>query len=182
MKQFLQQLRISFPPQSFFLRLLIFSAGWLILVGGKVSDLWLVVLVLILTTALSILCVPAKQWRVRPLALVTFIPYFLITALRGGWDVAKRAFYPKMPIDPGFITVALDHDLRRTLLLTWIISLLPGTASCKIDGETLVVHVLDRNLPVAAEIKTLQNYIQRIVPKCANSCYGPKNTAAKTRN
>lgn len=154
--------KIIFSPTAFFIRLLVFGGGWLILTGGQISDLWFVVLILLLTTALSLFCVPPGQWKLRPLAVLGLLPYFLITALRGGWDVARRAFYRRIPIDPGFITIHLDDDHRRTLLLVWIISLLPGTASCEIEGSSLIVHVLDKNLPVASELEALQRRLEKV--------------------
>lgn len=160
-----QHTRPVLSPRAFLTRLLLFFGGWIILVGGQLSDLWFVALVLLSTTAISLYCIPPAQWNLRPVAVAAFVPYFLLTAIRGGWDVARRAFYPTVPIDPDFLTVTVDDDHRRTLLLTWIISLLPGTAGCEIhDDRTLTVHVLDKRLPVAAEIKELQRRIARMTP------------------
>jgi multicomponent Na+:H+ antiporter subunit E len=98
----------------------------------------------------------------RPLGVARFFPYFLITALRGGWDVARRVFFRTVPIDPDFITIEHDRDPRKTLILAWVISLLPGTASCVITEESIVVHVLDKKLPVTEEILELQNRINEM--------------------
>ncbi|MFO8002201.1 MAG: hypothetical protein R6U46_13225, partial [Marinilabilia sp.] len=50
----------------------------------------------------------------------------------------------------------------KTLILVWIISLLPGTASTAITGETIIVHVLDKNLPVVREIQELKSRINEM--------------------
>ncbi|TVR42770.1 MAG: hypothetical protein EA394_02755 [Bacteroidia bacterium] len=153
----------SIPLISFLLRFAIFAAGWLVLAGGQqIGDIWLVILFLVATTVISIYTVPPGQWVLRPLGVIRFLPYFLITALRGGWDVARRVFFRTVPIDPDFITVEHDPDPRKTLVLVWIISLLPGTASSGITEDGIVVHVLDKKLPVAEEIRELQNRINRI--------------------
>jgi multisubunit Na+/H+ antiporter MnhE subunit len=76
--------------------------------------------------------------------------------------VARRVFFRTVPIDPDFITIEHDRDPRKTLILAWIISLLPGTASTLITEESIVVHVLDKKLPVAEEILELQNRINKI--------------------
>lgn len=147
----------------FLLRFVIFAGGWLVLLrGNHLGDIWFVVLFIAATTAISIYTVPPGQWDLRPLAVVRFFPYFLITALRGGWDVARRVFFRKVPIDPDFITIENFRDRQKTLILVWIISLLPGTASAVISGETITVHVLDKKQPVEQEIQELKKRINDI--------------------
>ncbi|TVQ88626.1 MAG: hypothetical protein EA393_08505 [Bacteroidetes bacterium] len=160
MKTGIKHLKRSILLKTFLLRFAIFAAGWLVLAGGyQITDIWFVILFLVATTVISIYTVPPGQWVLRPWGVVRFVPYFLITALRGGWDVARRVFFRTVPIDPAFITIEHDPDPRKTLVLVWIISLLPGTASAGITDETIVVHVLDKKLPVVEEIKELQNRI-----------------------
>ena len=73
--------------------------------------------------------------------------------------MARRVFFRKMPIDPDFVTIEHEQDQRKTLILAWVISLLPGTASTVITEKSIVVHVLDKNLPVKEEIRELQDRI-----------------------
>ena len=149
MKEIIKNLKSSMLIQRFLLRFALFGAGWMVLVGGQqISAIWFVILFVAATTVISIYTVPPGQWVFRPLGVARFIPYFLITALRGGWDVARRVFFRTVPIDPGFVTIEHDRDPRKTLILAWVISLLPGTASTIITEETIVVHVLDKKLPV----------------------------------
>jgi multicomponent Na+:H+ antiporter subunit E len=163
MKTGIKHLKWSILLQSIFVRFVIFAAGWMVLLGGQqISDIVFMILFLVATSVISIYTVPPGQWLLRPWGVVRFIPYFLITALRGGWDVARRVFFRTVPIDPDFITIKHDPDPRKTLVLVWIISLLPGTASAGITEETIVVHVLDKKLPVAREIKELQNRINQM--------------------
>lgn len=148
---------------SFLRRFLVFAAGWLVLFGGlEMSDLWFVILVVAASSAISMYTVPPGQWGLRPLEVVRFFPFFMLTALRGGWDVARRVFYRTVPIDPGFISIENHWDTRRTLVLVWIISLLPGTASTVITEDTIIVHVLDQKLPVAEEIQELKIRINKM--------------------
>lgn len=166
MKTGIKNLKRSILIKSFLLRFTIFAAGWFVLVGGQqISDIGFVILFLTLTTVISIYSVPPGQWNISLPGVLRFFPYFLITALRGGWDVARRVFFRKVPIDPDFITIEHDSDPRKTLILAWIISLLPGTASCVIREETIVVHVLDKKLPVTREIQVLKNRISEIFVK-----------------
>ena len=160
MRSDIKNLKSRILLKSFLLRFALFAAGWMILAGGhQLSDILFVILFLAATTAISMYSVPPGQWVLRPLGVVRFLPYFLFTALRGGWDVARRVFFRTIPIDPDFITVEHDRDPQKTLILAWVISLLPGTASCLIREETIVVHVLDKKLPVTEEILELQNRI-----------------------
>ncbi len=145
---------------SFLLRFAIFATGWLILAGGhKISDIWFVILCLVVTTVISIYSVPPGQWVLRPLGIARFFPYFIITAIRGGWDVARRVFFRNVPVDPVFVTIEHDGDPRKTLILAWVISLLPGTASTVINENSIVVHVLDKKLPVNEDIQKLKTRI-----------------------
>jgi multicomponent Na+:H+ antiporter subunit E len=163
MKTGIKNIKSTTLVKSFLLRFAIFAAGWIILVGGqKVSDIGFVILFVTAATVISIYTVPPGQWRLSPLGVARFFPYFLITALRGGWDVAKRVFFRTVPIDPGFVTIKHGRDSRKTLILAWVISLLPGTASTVITEETIVVHVLDKKLPVTEEIRELQIRINAI--------------------
>jgi len=164
MKTSNKNLKISrIPLQTLLLRFAIFAGGWIVLSGGEpLSDIWFVILCLAATTIISIYTVPPGQWALRPLGVIRFFPYFLITALRGGWDVARRVFFRNVPTDPDFITIGRDSDPGRTLILVWVISLLPGTASSIITEKSIVVHVLDKNLPVTEEILELQNRINKI--------------------
>jgi multicomponent Na+:H+ antiporter subunit E len=157
-----KNLKSSILIKGFLLRFVLFTGGWLILVGGQPGDIWFVILGITATTVISLYAVPPGQWLFRPLGVARFFPYFLLTALRGGWDVARRVFFRTIPIDPDFITIPHDEDQRKTLLLAWIISLLPGTASCVIREETIVVHVLDKKLPVTEEILELQKRINEM--------------------
>lgn len=163
MKNSIKNLKSSILIQSFLLRFAIFGAGWMVLIGGqKLSDIGFVILFVAATTVISIYTIPPGQLLLRPLGVVRFVPYFLIAALRGGWDVARRVFFRTVPIDPDFITIEHDRDPKKTMVLALVISLLPGTASTIITGETIVVHVLDKKLPVTEEILELQNKINEI--------------------
>lgn len=148
---------------SFIRRFLLFAAAWLVLFGGlQMSDLWFVLLFVAASTAISMYTVLPGQWGLRPLQVVLFFPYFIVTAIRGGWDVARRVFQRRVPIDPGFVHIDHDRDQRKTLMLVLIISLLPGTASSVITDDTIIVHVLDQKLPVVQEIEELKIRIDKM--------------------
>lgn len=152
--------KITTLISSFLLRFAIFTPGWFVLAGGvNLGDIWFVVLCITTTTVISIYTIPPRQWLIRPLAVARFFPYFVIAAIRGGWDVARRVFFRNVPTAPDFITINHTKDPRKTLILVWVISLLPGTASSLITEDNIVVHVLDKNLPVKEEIMELKSRI-----------------------
>lgn len=162
----LDKLTKSALLRSFLGRFLFFFAGWVVLLEGKMpGDLWLVAVFLTATTAISIYSVPPGKWVFRPLGVIRFFIYFITAAVRGGWDVAKRVFLKRVPIDPAFIPVNHYRDPLKTLLLTWVISLQPGTTSCEIKDRTIVIHVLDKNIPIEQDIKKLQERIDKIFVK-----------------
>lgn len=151
---------------SFLKRLAFFTGGWFIFLGGpELGDLWLAILIIIITTVASILAVPPRQWVLSPLGLALFFPYFIIASLRGGWNVGRRVFFKTVSVDPTFLTIEHDRHPQKTLVLAWVISMLPGTVSCQIKDGTIEVHVLDKNLPVVEDIEDLKIRINGIFAK-----------------
>jgi len=91
---------------------------------------------------LSVLLLPPGRWTLMGVA--RFIPFFLLASVRGGVDVAWRALVPGRHVEPGWVTHVFetdDPDVR--LVITNVLSLTPGTLSARLDGDRLIVHVLD---------------------------------------
>lgn len=163
MKTDIKQLNRSILFKSFVGRSVLFTAGWIVLLGGqKPSEIWLVSIFLAATTVISIYSIPPRKWGLRPLGIIRFFFFFIIATVRGGWDVSKRVFQRNVPTDPEFITVDHYSDLIKTLILAWVISLQPGTTSCVIKKKKTVIHVLDKKIPVAEEIRILKRRIDEM--------------------
>ena len=97
--------------------------------------------------------------------LLKFTPFFLWRSLQGGADVAWRAFHPGMPIVPPVIDYPLRLPPRLPqVLLANIVSLLPGTLSATLDGQTLKVQVLDSRGDFMTELKALDQRVARMLP------------------
>jgi multicomponent Na+:H+ antiporter subunit E len=81
------------------------------------------------------------------------VPHFLGQSVRAGVDVARRAFDPRLPLNPGFVNCPLDFPpgLARNTFAT-ITSLLPGTVPCGDQQEGLMYHCLDVGQPVVEEL------------------------------
>ncbi|MEF8794603.1 Na+/H+ antiporter subunit E [Thiohalorhabdus sp.] len=138
---------------------LLFFALWLVLTDGATEGLVFGVAAAAFAAALT-LAGERSPWPLRPLAWLTFGPWFVAQSLLGGWDVLRRAVRPDRPLDPellDFPTRLTTPAARRLLAAT--ISLLPGTLVARIHEAHLRVHVLDRGLPVRAALRRLERRI-----------------------
>ena len=138
----------------------LFAALWWALTGGAPGS-WVVgVPVVLAATAASRRLWPRDTGWWSPSATVRFVAFFLRESIRGGLDVARRAFDPALPLQPALL------ELRSRLppgpaeaLLANVVSLLPGTLSADLNGRTIVLHVLDDRAPVEADLRVLEGYI-----------------------
>lgn len=108
-------------------------------------------------TGAALLLTPRGTNQISVTALPRFVAFFLRESWRGGFDVGRRALHPRLSLAPGL----LEYRLRlppggARIFLFNVVSLLPGTLSTDFDESNLTVHVLDRDLPVLAEIEQLE--------------------------
>lgn len=136
------------PEQKvFFRRLAVYLLLWWALAGGSTAAWSIGAAAVGLALLAACLLPPPTPWRMTLGGAAGFVPYFCLQSLRGGIDVARRAFSPGRPLDPGLLTypLSLPPGPARIFLLN-VISLLPGTLSAELMDRQLVVHVLDRKL------------------------------------
>jgi len=133
---------------------------WAALNPGEPKS-WLVgVPVVVLATGVAVALRDQTPPRMNPLAALRFAVFFLHQSFRGGWDVARRAFHPRLPLNPGLLTYPLRlPGGRAQVFLANVISLLPGTVSANLEGNSLLLHVLDVGPAVSEEIRVLENHI-----------------------
>lgn len=139
------------------LRLGLFTGAWVVVAGIDPSS-WLIGIPAVIAASLA-------SWHLRPqgathprlVPALAFIPFFLWSSLKGGVDVAWRVLRPRMRIAPGLhpYRLRLIHPSARVLLLDTI-SLLPGTLSADLEGDTLILHALDASDPEALESEIAQ--------------------------
>jgi multicomponent Na+:H+ antiporter subunit E len=162
-------------------RFLMLSAAWLALSGGDRSG-WLVgALAASAATALSLHLLPPREHGLRLWPLLRMTPGFLWRSVLGGVDVAWRAVHPRLPLRPGW------HEMPTTLpagghrvALGAEFSLLPGTLVAGTRGDRLLVHCLDTDQPLQADIDLAEHEIAactgtRLSPRPAAA--GPSRTA-----
>jgi multicomponent Na+:H+ antiporter subunit E len=105
----------------------------------------------------------------RPAGLFPFGLFFLGQSLLSGLDVMRRTLSRRLLLTPGLVPFKtyLPEGTARVLFANTI-SLLPGTLSVDLDGNTIIVHTLDINLPVWANLQNLERHIAvlfRVPPK-----------------
>jgi multicomponent Na+:H+ antiporter subunit E len=141
-------------------RALVFTVLWVLLSKNGWQDWPLAVAVVAAATASSLALWPAGErvWRWRP--LLGFAPFFLRESLVGGVDVARRAFSPRMPLQPELreIPLRLRGEGAR-VFFAWTVSLLPGTASVRLGEDRLRIHVLDARLPSGRKVRELEDRV-----------------------
>lgn len=146
---------------SIVLRLVTFLLIWWVLTNGEISSWWFGVPAVLLALITSIALVPPMHlvWY----ECIKFVPFFLTNSLRGGIDVAWRAFHPHLPITPDLIEYALrlPPGLSQVFMAN-AVNLLPGTLSAAIDNNTLKVHVLVSEKEFSSELEEVEQHVARI--------------------
>lgn len=139
-------------------RALLFSLLWWALTDGTAGSWWIGAPAVASGVIISVTLVPplGLVWR----EVMGFVPFFLWHSLKGGVDVAWRAFHPRMPIMPELIEypLRLPPGLPRVILVNTV-SLLPGTLSAELGGQVLKVHVLDSLGDFLAELEALEQRV-----------------------
>jgi multicomponent Na+:H+ antiporter subunit E len=106
--------------------------------------------------------------QLRPLGVLTFLPFFFVESVRGGLDVALRAFRGRGALHPGFIDFELRLD-HPTALIMFVnaVSLMPGTFTARIHAERLHVHTLDTRENVEPRLRRVEDRIRAMFVESA---------------
>lgn len=143
-------------------RIVLFSVVWWILAEGYSGSWTFGVGFVLLATAASVKLTPVREWRLQLLGIIKFAGFFIWHSVAGGVDVAMRAIRPSMPIAPGFVSCPMRlPEVSARVLLADTVSLLPGTLSAGMQGDMLVIHVLDCRLPIAEDVRRVEEQISR---------------------
>lgn len=142
----------------------LFVLLWWALTNGRPGSWGVGAVSVVLATWASLVLAPPVTTYVSRIGLVRFLIFFLTQSLRGGVQVAAFALRPRMGLSPGFheITLRLPEGLGR-VLLTYTLSLLPGTLSVELDGDRLCLHVLDETAPTEAEVRTVETRLAHML-------------------
>lgn len=141
--------------------LLFYTLVWVFLTGARG---WGFALVLVpAASAMSVALgarLPAVYWRRLPV----FVGWYLRALWAGGWDVARRALHPRLPLAPAWVDYTFTcPNPRVRLLLSALVGLLPGTFATHYAGERLSIHVLDHTQPWAEVVCQLEAQLARLL-------------------
>jgi multicomponent Na+:H+ antiporter subunit E len=156
--------------------LLFFAALWWLLTEGDESS-WVIGIVVVPFSAWLSLTLfkdvrlrknsPAHSvgqlQRIYVLRLFLFLPFFLLKSIHGGWQAAKLAVRPSMPVNPGFFryNLRLQGSFAR-LFFMHLVSLLPGTVSAKLEDDQLLIHALDMTSKNNNEISQCEQQVAKL--------------------
>jgi multicomponent Na+:H+ antiporter subunit E len=133
---------------------------WWALTGGETRSWWFGVPVVLLAVWASRTLFPPVGQPVRWRGALLFALVFLWGSLRGGVDVALRAFHPRMPLEPTFLAypLRLPPGPARVLLAN-ATSLMPGTLSAELTATHLRVHALTGDRQTTAALQGLERVV-----------------------
>jgi len=135
-------------------RALLFFALWLVIdQSAEPANLLFGIAATAAATWTSLWLLPPATGRVRVATLLLLLPRFLWNSLVAGIDVARRAFNPSLPLNPGFVdySVGLPRGSARNAF-ELISSLLPGSVPTAETEAVIEYHCLDVKQPVVEQL------------------------------
>jgi multicomponent Na+:H+ antiporter subunit E len=127
---------------------------WLLIAGTSPSEFPAGMVSAALATWASLILQPPGTHRIRILPLMRLCLGVLLDSVVAGFDIARRALDPRLPLNPGIVRYAsaLPPGRARAVFST-ITTLVPGTLpiGSAPDGM-LLVHCLDTAHPAAASL------------------------------
>jgi multicomponent Na+:H+ antiporter subunit E len=133
------------------IRFALLMVAWAAMTGG--ADLVLGALAAGAAAWCSLRLAPPGPHRPRPGALALLLLRFPWQALRAGVDVARIALDPRRAPNPGEVawTPRLPPGPARDAFLAYA-SLLPGTLPAGASGDTVIIHALNADGAIAADM------------------------------
>jgi multicomponent Na+:H+ antiporter subunit E len=134
------------------------------LAAGVAADLVIGLLASALATGVSLRLLPPAAEGLRVMALARLVGHFVWQSMVAGFDVARRAFDPRLPLKPGYMAfpTRLSPGAGRSVFGV-ITSSVPGTLSVGTDlAGNLVYHCLDLDQPVVASLARDEALLRRV--------------------
>lgn len=142
------------PLRTAITRAALYFLVWIVIDrSAKPANLAFGVVATIAATWVSMKLMPPARGRIRLGALLLLLPRFLWQSLAAGWDVARRAFALRVPLQPGFVDyrTGLPRGAARNTFEA-LTSLLPGSVPTGETETTIEYHALDMSQPVAEQL------------------------------
>jgi multicomponent Na+:H+ antiporter subunit E len=148
-------------------RALLYFALWIVIdQSAKPANLVVGLLASAAATWASLKLLPPASGRVRLGLLLLLLPRFLWQSLVAGIDVARRAFSPRLRLQPGFVDypVGLPRGAARNAF-ELIASLMPGSVASGETPGTITFHCLDTRQPVVEQLAAEERaYAKALLP------------------
>lgn len=131
-----------------------FAVIWLAMMpSARVADLTIGFVAAALATWASLRLLPPSAGRVHLGALLGFLPHFCAQSFAAGFDVARRAFRPRMMLRPGFVAcpARFPAGISRNEFCI-VVSLMPGTVPVGDGPGAILYHCLDASQPIAQQM------------------------------
>jgi multicomponent Na+:H+ antiporter subunit E len=143
-----------------------FLGLWIVLIGLDPLDLVVGVFAAAAATWTSLRLLPPGSQRLRLAALPGLALRFVWQSVIAGVDVARRAFAPRLPLEPGFVVYPTKYPRgpARNAFAS-LTSLLPGTVPVGDDDRGLEYHCLDVGQPVTEQLAAEENAVARVLPR-----------------
>jgi multicomponent Na+:H+ antiporter subunit E len=144
-------------------RVLIFALGWWLVTEGR-GGVITGALVVAAAAFTSAHLAEGQRVRVSLRGVAKFVPYFIEHSVRGGIDVAWRAFHPALPLGASVhdMELRLDAPAARSLFAA-VVSLLPGTLSVDLEGSSVRIHVLAGGESTLERLRDLEAVVGAVV-------------------
>jgi multicomponent Na+:H+ antiporter subunit E len=144
-------------------RAVLLFAIWWILAGGRSGSILFGVVIVAIASAVSVRVLPPGAHRISLPASVFLFAYFLVKSVYAGAQVAWMAMKPRLELRPAMldITLRLPDEAQRTFL-AGMLNLMPGTLSAGLDGDRLILHVLNGRFPVEPEVRSAEEKVARM--------------------
>lgn len=138
---------------------------WQVLMqSAKPGDLAMGLLATAIATWISLSLFKPESGRFRYGKLLALFPHFVWVSVLAGLDAARRAFDPRLPLQPGFVSCPLDFPpgLARNTFATFT-SLMPGTVPIGETDDDLIYHCLDTSQPVLEQLWNEERLLAKAV-------------------
>lgn len=145
-------------------RFILMAGLWLVLTSGDAGG-WLVGAAACVAAALlSAWLLPPGRHALSAGGVLPLLFDFARGSVAGGFDVARRALDPRLPVRPGWVRHPLHIPAGPPrMVLGDILSLMPGTLAAGEAHRELLVHCLDTGQPVARDIALRERILQRVL-------------------
>lgn len=145
-------------------RVLLFAGLWLVLTGGVAAALPYGALLVVLATWMSIWLLPVGGRRRMGFGAVWLLPMFMLRAIGGGVDVARRALLPGQNLEPAMVKFPLRHrEGGVPILMAYILAGLPGSLTIDIEDGHIILHVLDPAMATPEMVAELERKVETVL-------------------